>query len=248
MTERQEKLLNAIINEFVDSAEAVGSVHLLKKYKFEISSATIRNEMAELVFRGYLYKRHSSAGRIPTTKGWRFFVDNVNKKLNYIDASADAIGTTQKDKMLSRLVKVKNEKSNLIRQSLNYLSMIAENPAVALIGNDLYYAGLSKIPDIPDFQEGESLHRILEILEDYYMLNDVFRKSKGEEGVSIVIGEEEAGDKRFKDYSVIFSRVRFKREGEVGFIAVIGPNRMDYEKVITGVKYITDTIRFLVNN
>ena len=59
MTPRQRKLLQAIINEFIESAEAVGSVNLVNKYRLDVSSATIRNEMAELMRQGYLMKPHS---------------------------------------------------------------------------------------------------------------------------------------------------------------------------------------------
>lgn len=240
ISERQQKLLQAIISEFIDTAEAVGSLALLDKYEFKLSSATIRNEMAELVFRGYLYKKHSSAGRIPTTKGWRFFVDKVDKKeLNYIDA-------TVKEEVISNLVKLKESKSNLIREGLNFLSMLTENAVVALVENNLFYSGLSNITDIPEMKEEDNLHRILQILEDYYTLSDVFNKNNKSGEINILIGEEETGKKVFKDYSIIFSEIEFNKSK--GFIAVIGPNRMDYKKVISAVKYISDSIRFVVNS
>ncbi len=240
ITDRQKELLSAIIKEFIDTAEAVGSINLLDKYNFKISSATIRNEMAELVIRGYLYKKHSSAGRIPTDKGWRFFVDEVKTDINYIDA-------TTKEEMLSSLVKVKDERSHLIRQGLNFLSMLSENAAVALIGNNLYYSGLTSLTNIPELKEEDNLQRILKILEDYYMLSDVFNKGENHDDVNILIGDEEAGNDAFKDFSVIYSEIRFK-DGSKGFIAVIGPNRMRYDKIISAIKYMSDTIKFLVNN
>jgi heat-inducible transcriptional repressor len=170
MTERQQKLLKAIVTEFIDSAEAVGSNHLLDKYDFKFSSATIRNEMAELVFRGYLYKKHSSAGRIPTHKGWRFFVDKIEgSDLDYIDA-------TIRSTVESGLIKVRNEKSDLIRQSLNFLAMLAENATIALVGNELYFSGLSNLTNIPEMKDDEKLKGILRILEDYYTLSEVFEK------------------------------------------------------------------------
>ncbi len=247
ITERQQKLLSAIIKEFIDTAEAVGSIHLLEKYNFKLSSATIRNEMAELVFRGYLYKKHSSAGRIPTTKAWRFFVDKVKSELNYIDASKLVIPDKTREEVLTSLVKVKNEKSDLIRQSINFLSLMSENPTIALIGDDLYYSGLHLLPQIPELKEEDNLQRILKILEDYYMLSDIFNKSIADQDVNILIGEEETGLKDFKNYSVIYSEIRF-RNGEKGFLAVVGPNRMRYDKVISSVKYIADTIKFMINN
>ncbi|GAB4285271.1 MAG: hypothetical protein Kow0081_2990 [Candidatus Dojkabacteria bacterium] len=240
MSDRQKKLLQVIIKEFIDTGEPVGSLSLLDKYQFRLSSATIRNEMAELVFRGYLYKKHSSAGRIPTSKGWRFFVDKIEgDDVSYIDASI-------KDDVIASLVKVRDEKAVLIRESLNFLAMLAENPTIALIENNIFYSGLSYLPTIPEMKEEDNLKRMLEILEDYYTLSEVFNKNiKNHDDVNILIGEEETGKKAFKNYSVIYSEIRFKNSK--GFIAVIGPNRMNYQKIISSVKYIADTIRFLVS-
>jgi len=241
ISDRQQKLLQAIIKEFIDTAEAVGSISLLDKYKFKVSSATIRNEMAELVIRGYLYKKHSSAGRIPTTKGWRFFVDQLDREeeeMNYIDADTQ-------EEVQSSLVKLRDEKSKLIRQSLNFLSTLSDNAAIALIENNVFYAGLSNLTDIPEMQESDNLKRILSILEDYYTLTEVFDKNAKKSKVNILIGEEETGKEIFENYSVIFSEIQF--DSSRGFIAVIGPNRMNYEKVISAVRYISDSVRFVVD-
>ncbi len=238
--ERQQKLLQAIIKEFIDTAEAVGSLSLLDKYQFKLSSATIRNEMAELVFKGYLYKKHSSAGRIPTTKGWRFFVDKIKADdVNYID-------TDIKEEVISNLVKLRYSKLNLIREGLNFLSLLTKNAVVALIDNNILYSGLSNITELPEMKEEDNLHRILQILEDYYTLSDIFNKNNRTGEINILIGEEETGREIFKNYSIIYSEIQFKDFR--GFIAVIGPNRMDYQNVISGVKYISDSIKFIVNN
>ncbi|MDQ7021658.1 MAG: HrcA family transcriptional regulator [Candidatus Dojkabacteria bacterium] len=184
---------------------------------------------------------------MPTTKGWRFFVDNLKEELNYVDASKAALDNQAKTQFVSDLVKLKNEKGDLIRQSLNFLCMLSDNPTIALIGKNVYYSGLSLLPKIPELQEEDNLQRLLQILEDYYTLSEVFNKSEKKEDVNILIGEEETGDERFKNYSVIFSEISFSN-GERGFIAVIGPNRMDYQKIISSLKYISDTIKFIVNN
>lgn len=241
ISDRQKKLLESIIKEFIETGEAVGSMSLLDKYNFKLSSATIRNEMAELVFRGYLYKKHTSAGRIPTNKGWKFFVEKIRSEdINYVDADF-------KDEVIANLVKLRDEKSVLIRQSLNFLSMLSENATIALVGSNVYYSGLANLTSIPEMKDEENMKRILHILEDYYTLSDVFNKHVSDsEEVQILIGEEDIGDEKFKDYSVIFSEIRFK--DSKGFIAVVGPNRMRYDKIISAVKYIADSIRFVVNN
>ena len=80
LSSRQQKILIAIIEEYVKTADPVGSEELARLYNLSISSATIRNIMAELEREGYLYQPHTSAGRVPTDKGYRFFVNQITQK------------------------------------------------------------------------------------------------------------------------------------------------------------------------
>ncbi len=77
MEERKRKILQAVIEEYINSAEPVSSNALLNKYDLNCSSATIRNEMADLEKNGYLDKVHTSSGRTPSAKGYRFYVDEL---------------------------------------------------------------------------------------------------------------------------------------------------------------------------
>ncbi len=75
--ERQASILRAIIREYIRSGEPIGSKHLVDRSRLNVSSATVRNEMARLEELGYLAQPHTSAGRIPTDRGYRFFVDEI---------------------------------------------------------------------------------------------------------------------------------------------------------------------------
>ncbi len=77
LDERKRKILKEIIDEYIESAEPVSSAVIVEKYETDISSATVRNDMAELEKAGYLEKPHTSAGRIPSSKGYRFYVDEL---------------------------------------------------------------------------------------------------------------------------------------------------------------------------
>ena len=77
MTSRREAILEAIVREYVETAEPVGSLILVKKYQFPYSSATIRAEMAKLEEDGYIHQPHTSAGRVPTEEGYKYFVKMV---------------------------------------------------------------------------------------------------------------------------------------------------------------------------
>ena len=78
LDKRKKRILQAIVEEYIETAEPVSSGNLVKE--LEVSSATIRNEMAELEKIGFLEKPHTSAGRIPSQKGYRYYVDNLMKE------------------------------------------------------------------------------------------------------------------------------------------------------------------------
>ena len=77
MDERKKTILRAITDDYISTAEPVGSRTIAKKYSLGVSPATIRNEMADLEDEGYLEQPHTSAGRVPSTKGYRFYVDSL---------------------------------------------------------------------------------------------------------------------------------------------------------------------------
>ncbi len=235
---RQQKLLLSIISEFINTAEAVGSISLQNKYRFKVSPATIRNEMAELVLHGYLFQKHSSGGRIPTTKGWRFFIESLGEK------EWQEVDVITKEQIKSELSKIKFDKRSLIRQSIQFLSKISGNAAVALVGDEVYYAGLAEMIKIPEFHESQSLENILRVLEDYLTLSEIFNVKSIDDDVQILVGDE-IGKDELKDYAVIFSEIRI-HGSQSGYISVIGPNRINYGLVVPAVRYISETIRNLV--
>lgn len=235
ISERQQKLLLTIIKEFMETAEAVGSISLQNKYNFRVSPATIRNEMAELVGQGYLFQKNSSGGRIPTTKGWRYFIESLdNDSLRDLDEAT-------KEKIHNELVQIKSENSMLVRTAMQHLSQLANNAAVALLEHDIYYAGLAQMVAIPEFREAAKLRKVLALLEDYYTLSDILNKGNPDNDINILIGEETEVSE-FADYAVIFSELRV-RGAKKGYIAVIGPNRMHYDYIIPAVRYLSETVK-----
>lgn len=241
ITDRQKKLLLLIISEFIGTAEAVGSISLQSKYHFDISPATIRNEMADLVYGGYLYQKHNSGGRIPTTKGWRYFVEDILKKIHN-----DETTIMPDNNIKSVLYKLKEDKPMLIRQAINLLSKIAGNATIAVLRDNIYYSGLSEMVNIPEFKDSESLQKILRILEDYKSMSELLNKGLPDNDLNIIIGEE-AGMDNFDEYSVVFSEIRINGNF-AGYIAVVGPNRMKYDVILTGLKNICETIRTILRD
>lgn len=238
MTPRQQQLLEAIIREFIDTAEAVGSLSLYDKYKFKVSPATIRNEMAALVREGYLDKPHSSSGRVPTTLGLRYFIEQMLENMDEPDVISQ-------EQLKRQLHEIRFNRESLIRETLRFLSKLSGNASIALVDQDIYYAGLAEMLNIPEFQELENLRQLMLVLEDYSTLARVFNISRSESDVKVLIGEE-TGIETFENYAIIFAELRL-HGGKQGYIAVIGPNRMNYSKVIPNVGFAAQTINRLAS-
>ena len=91
MTPRKEKILAAVVESYIRTGEPVGSKTLMGELDFQVSSATIRNEMADLVEMGYLEQPHTSAGRVPTTLGYRYYIDKLMNKLEVNKDESESI-------------------------------------------------------------------------------------------------------------------------------------------------------------
>ena len=124
LNNRKRKILQAIVDEYVGTAEPVSSGNLTKKYGLDYSSATIRNEMAELEKEGYLDKPHTSSGRVPSDKGYRLYVDEL---LNEEDISLEEVKYI-KDKLQSKV----DEIEELTKIATNTLSEITHYTTVSI--------------------------------------------------------------------------------------------------------------------
>jgi len=123
MNERKRKILHTIINEYVTSAEPVGSRHIAKNLDLGLSSATIRNEMADLEEMGYLEQPHTSAGRVPSDKGYRFYVNELMKGYEVSQRDIDILASAMEVK-LNQFDKVIRQASMMLSQLTNYTAVL----------------------------------------------------------------------------------------------------------------------------
>ena len=124
MDERKKKILQAVIDEYVNTAEPVSSSALVEKYNLKYSSATVRNELADLEKSGYLDKTHTSSGRVPSEKGYRFYVDELVKE--------DDISLEEMKYIQSKLDSKVNEIEDLAKIATTTLSEITHYTTVAI--------------------------------------------------------------------------------------------------------------------
>ncbi|MEX2104431.1 MAG: heat-inducible transcriptional repressor HrcA [Bacilli bacterium] len=140
LTERQKLILRAIIDDYIRYAEPLGSRTISKREDVTYSPATIRNEMSDLEQLGYLEQPHTSAGRIPSQKGYRFYVDHL---LNPFTISAqDSLQI--RDKMTERM----NEREQVIQQTASILSSLTNYTAIVL-GPEVFESTLKHVQIIP---------------------------------------------------------------------------------------------------
>lgn len=134
LDERKKKVLAAIVNDYVFTAEPVGSRTIARKYNLGVSPATIRNEMADLEELGYIEQPHTSAGRIPSNMGYRYYVDCLMERY--------CLTLQEREYIQERFAQKMNEIEELINRSTNLLSLMTHQTAVILapsVGRSTFY-------------------------------------------------------------------------------------------------------------
>ncbi|MDP4091868.1 MAG: heat-inducible transcriptional repressor HrcA [Bacillota bacterium] len=124
LDDRKRSILRAIIDDYIETAEPIGSRTIARKHELGLSSATIRNEMADLEEMGFLAQPHTSAGRIPSDKGYRLYVDQLMMPINLSDDEIETIREAMEIKI--------NELSQLIRQASVIMSRITKYTSMAI--------------------------------------------------------------------------------------------------------------------
>lgn len=239
LTPRQAQILKAIIEEYIESAQAVGSSKLEKKYSLGISPATIRNEMVNLTKSGFLRQPHASAGRVPTPVGFKFYISSLmeEKKLSVVDevAAKEAIWD------------YRFEFDKLMREVTKALAQRTKNLAVAETGNgDIYSAGYAHILDMPEFFDIDVTRNVLELLDEAKRLESIFERAFGEDPIHVLMGED-LEQEYLKPCGLVFTH--FQAGGKhSGALGVIGPCRLNYPQVIPVVRYFGDLIREVTKN
>lgn len=220
LTQRQEKILETIIKEYTSTAIAVSSLNLAKKYNLECSTATLRNEMFELEERGYLVKPHISSGRIPTGKGYRYFVDNLMQQR---DLSRD-----YQKKLEIELLKEKTRNARSTRTIAKLLSGMSQCLAISgLVKDREYYDfGMHELIEDPEFSSLDEISRIstaLDLIDEN--VETLLKRIRSNE-TEIFIGQENPL-KEIRSCSMVVSPYILD-SGEKGIVAIIGPKRMKY--------------------
>lgn len=237
LTERQEKILNIAVKEYVETAEPVSSQELLEKHDFGVSPATIRNEMQKLTDKGFLSQPHTSAGRIPTDKGYRFFVNNL---LNKESDNKDMALANNEGPAFAKASARQGDNFKFIQSLTRHLAEQTRALALNYVEDeDIFWKeGWEEVLREPEFEERDNIIDFTKLLEN---LEQHIGDIKKESGLSVYIGGENSYPKA-KNFTVISSHYHLP-SGEKGVISIIGPKRMEYDKninLINSLKKLLD--------
>jgi len=229
MDSRKEALLSQIIKEHIKSANPVGSKLLEDKSRLGVSSATIRNEMAELEKEGYITHPHTSAGRLPTEKGYRYFLDHLIKSSDLAKKEQESL-QAYLDGFQGR------ELALMIKQAAKYMAEVSRNTVVVgFADNDVYYTGIANLFSQPEFNHPDCIY-------DLSLLVDHLDKVMAEIFESIQDIEVRVGSKNpfGEQCSVVLAP--WRKKSQKGILGILGPMRMDYERNLSLVKFFSQHI------
>lgn len=229
MTDRQAKLLATIIEQYAEVASPVGSVTLAKL--FGVSSATIRSEMSRLEELGYIAQPHTSAGRIPTDTGYRFYVNQLND-IRDSELEAPALSDRSTRAIDARVATYADRTDRAIRSAVDSLVDITHNLGIATIGDQLYMSGMGNLFSQPEFSSTKHVQQIARLLDN---LEPWLREAAPNEPLNVYIGAENPIGKS-SEASLIISRFR-SPYSDRSYIGVLGPTRQDYAKVMRLVRH-----------
>lgn len=222
MSERQAKILAAVVEQYAELATPVGSVLLAKL--FDVSPATMRAEMAKLEEMGYLTQPHTSAGRVPTDKGYRLYVNsiaetNLKRNPNHGDERCESA---------IRARVISGGRTDLaIRSAVDSLVELTRNLGLATIGDQLYLSGIGNLFSQPEFLDGEHVRSVARLLDN---LEPWLREAAPDETLNVFIGAENPIG-RDSGVSLIISRFR-SSYSDNSYIGVLGPTRQSYARVM----------------
>jgi heat-inducible transcriptional repressor len=226
MTERQQQILAGIIEQYAEVASPVGS-NLLAKV-FSVSSATVRAEMAELEREGYITQPHTSAGRVPTDKGYRFYVNHITEA----GVGETPLQPHRGERALSARVQRAGMPEQTIRNAVDTLVELTHNLGIATIGNQLYMSGLSNLFGQPEFIQKGQVQAVANLLDN---LEPWLREAAPNQPLSVYIGRENPIG-RAAGCSLVISRFR-SPFSDRSYIGTLGPTRQSYKDVMALVRH-----------
>lgn len=232
LTSRQVQILRAVVEEYINSAEPVGSDTIDRKYNLGVSPATIRNEMVYLTKHGYLKQPHTSAGRSPTSLAMKVYVRDLMREKD--------LSVAEEVSLKERIWQRRTHLNLLLQESAKILAQRAHSVGFAMTEDkQLFISGSAQLLSMPEFFDIDAMRAVLNLIDETSLLSDIFERFEGEQVVQIVFGEE-LGNSSLD--SVGFVYTSFTANGQHCWLGVIGSSRFDYPYVVPMMRYFRGCI------
>jgi len=235
---RKDRVLGIVVDQYILTISPVSSAYIVKTHQLDLSSATIRNTLAELEYEGFLTHPHTSAGRVPTQKGYRYYVDHLMNEIQLLEDEKRNIKAEYEIEKLE-LDSLLDKTSQILSNVTHYTSIVS----IDGVGNKIYCSGTSYVVGYPEYSNIEEIRQILLALEEKERLLEIINRGL-DERVSILIGRE-LEEARINSCSLVVSCYR-SNKGATGKIAILGPTYMDYKKVVSALEYCTDLMEEVI--
>lgn len=242
LDERKRFILQAVVDDYIHTAEPVGSKNLAGRHGLNVSPATIRHEMASLEEMGYLKQPHTSAGRIPTDKGYRYYVDTLKDSLVLSsmvkrDFSRKLAGIRARE-----LEDLMREVPHLLANLTCYVSLILGPPRKRRV----YFWGVSNLIHQPEFEDVHRMEFLFELLESEAALTNLLAEAVSDREVQVRIGSENKSE-GLQELSLVLVGYGMRDE-PLGTVGILGPTRMDYVRIIPVVDYTARSLSRLLES
>jgi heat-inducible transcriptional repressor len=232
ITERQAEILRYIVKDFIDLAYPISSELLEKRHDLGICSATIRLEMQKLTKEKFLFKPHTSSGRIPTDKGYRFFVNDLLANCSWKESKEN------EPQWLKECFKEFNNIIKFIQSLTKSLARISSLLVVNYLSDEeiILKEGWEEILKEPEFENKKMVDSFVQFISH---LDSWIKKIELNSQPKIFIGKETCLPKG-EDFSIICGKYHFsKRNSKInGVISLIGPKRMNYYKNLKLINFV----------
>jgi heat-inducible transcriptional repressor len=231
MTSRQQKIVIRLIELYQQTAEPVGSEALAKQGHFTVSAPTLRNELAVLEKEGYVKAPHTSAGRVPTLKSYVWYMEKAKQGREL---------AKEEKARFDKLKMINTDEFRYCREIAKQLAeMSGEAVFMAFGPYSTYYTGLTNLlakPELKDRRRTTTLGQVLDRLDE--ILQGLIRRAQIKNEVEVLLGEDSPFGKDFGSLLIHFSH----KEIEHGIMGILGLLRMDWEKNMGLMKYMSQLL------
>jgi len=235
LTTRQIQILKLLIDEYIETAEPVGSEALDKKYNLGVSPATIRNEMASLIRSGFLKQLHTSSGRVPTPKAMKLYIDQLMEEKQ--------MSLAEEVKAKEEVSKGKGDIDKIMEEATHEVARQTGSLALAAIDSydKVWHAGYHNIFSNPEFADMLLCESLFSMIDEVERMNDLlFHRMDSSSILDVMFGEELAWP-NLTPVSIVSTH--FDVYGKKGALGVVGPARLSYPRVIPVLKYFGTIIQ-----